>query len=144
MDEDLHITGFADAVTTVLGLQQTFRQGHTAVALRGDAVVDLTMFAGEGHTMDSALSWAACLVINEPGVDRLVLVSVGTKPVDEIREWDLDMLRTVRRAFAEHAVDVVDWIQSDGENLRSLAITAGWDTWSGRAPASPDGLPPPP
>jgi hypothetical protein len=35
--------------------------------------------------------------------------------------------------FAEAGVTVVDWLQTDGEDIRSLGITLGLDPWDAAA-----------
>jgi len=43
------------------------------------------------------------------------------------------VLRRARARFGEHGVTVVDWIQTDGEDIRSLAFTMGIDAWGSAA-----------
>jgi len=129
-NDALAIRGFADAIAEALAIQQRFRRGHAAAVLdQTGTLLDLTVFTAADHSMDDALDWAGCMVLNDERATRLVLLSAVTTSVRQPCEADLDALRRARARFGEHGVSVVDWIQTDGEDIRSLAFTMGIDAW---------------
>ena len=127
------IRGFADAAATVLDLHEEFGFCHTAACLDDDGnVLDLTVFTDpHTHSIESALDWAFCLTVNDDRFTRLVAFSTGSEPVIEPSEGDLAVFRLMRTAFGRHGVEVLDWIQCDGDNVRSLAFTERPDAWGG-------------
>ena len=135
MNTDAHaIRGFADAIAEALAIQQRFGRGHAAAVLdaRG-TLLDLTVFTAPDHTMHDALDWAACTVLNDERATRMVLLSAVTTSVRPACEADLDVLRRARARFGERGVTIVDWIQTDGDDIRSLAFTIGIDAWGSAA-----------
>jgi hypothetical protein len=133
-NDALAIRGFADAIAEALAIQQRFERGHAA-AILDDAgtLLDLTVFTARNHTMHDALDWAGCIVRGDERATRIVLLSAVTVSVRQPCEADLDVLRHARAHFGERGVTVVDWIQTDGEDIRSLAFTLGIDTWNSAA-----------
>lgn len=126
----LAIRGFVDAVAEALAIQHRFRRGHAAAILDDAGVLlDLTVFTARDHTIHDALDWATCMVRSEGRAARLVLLSAVTTGVRRPGEDDLGVLRRARVAFRERGVAVIDWIQTDGEDIRSLAFTLGIDAW---------------
>ena len=98
----LTIDTFTTAVGAAFGLRDRFTHGHGAAVLDGRGrVLDLTVFAADHHSVDTALGWADCAVRNDARARRLVLLSAVTESVaGELREADLDTLRRARQAFA--------------------------------------------
>jgi hypothetical protein len=130
-EDPLAIRSFGDAVAEAIVIQEHFGYGHAAAILDDDGVVlDLAAFTAKRHSIDDALDWANCMVLNEPRTTRMVLLSAVRKRVRELREADLDILRRARAVFGEQGVEIVDWIQTDGKDIRSLALTAGVGAWS--------------
>jgi hypothetical protein len=126
----LAIRGFADAIAEALAIQQRFRRGHAVAVLdHTGTLLDLTVFTARDHSMHDALDWAGCMVLNDERATRLVLLSAVATSVRQPCEADFDVLRRARARFGEHGVTVVDWIQTDGEDIRSLAFTMGIDAW---------------
>src|SRR6266550_6937133 len=102
MGTDLEITSFTDAIAAAFGVRGSFKFGH-GVALLGRAgqVLEITMFTDKRlHTIDTALTWAACLVGEFDECERLVLFSAYKSGVaDELRETDVETLRVARERF---------------------------------------------
>jgi hypothetical protein len=133
-NDALAIRGFADAIAEALAIQQRFRRGHAAAVLdEAGSVLDLTVFTARDHTMHDALDWAGCMVQSDERATRVVLLSAVTTSVRQPCEADLDVLRRARARLGEQGVTVVDWIQTDGEDIRSLAFTLGIDAWGSAA-----------
>jgi len=132
--DTLAIRGFVDAVAEAMAIQQRFRRGHAAAVLDdAGTLLDLTVFTARDHSMHDALDWASCMVLNDDRATRLVLLSAVTTTVRQPCEADLDALRRARTLFGDRGVTVVDWIQTDGEDIRSLAFTLGIDAWDSAA-----------
>ena len=126
------IRGFDDALAAAAALYDRFHHCHAAALLDDDgAVVDLTPFTSIRHSIDDPLDWAHCMVLNKPRVTRLVLLSALPSGVEEVQEAHLDTLRLAREIFGREGVEVLDWIQADGVEIRSLALIAGLRTWRG-------------
>ncbi|HEX6310404.1 MAG TPA: hypothetical protein VF152_02120 [Acidimicrobiia bacterium] len=133
-NDALAIRGFTDAIAEALAIRQRFRRGHAA-AILDDAgtILDLTVFTARDHSMHDALHWASCIASTDDRATRMVLLSAVTTSVRAPREGDLEMLRRARAVLGERGVSVVDWIQTDGDDIRSLACTLGIDTWGSAA-----------
>lgn len=126
-----YIETFGDAVACACELESSFRQAHAVATLDDRGVVlDFVVFSRPNHTVDDALGWARCVLLNEPDAARIVLLSVVRQDVRRVRERDIAKFRKAREIFAGHGVDVLDWIQVGQGWLRSLAFTAGLGTWT--------------
>jgi hypothetical protein len=66
---------------------------------------------------------------------RIILISGDAQRVRKVREDDVWCFQELRTQLAEVGFDLVDWIQTDGRELRSLSVTCDvtprWDE-SGR------------
>ena len=135
--DTLAIRGFVDAVAEAMAIQQRFTRGHAAAVLDdAGTLLDLTVFTARDHSMHDALDWASCMVLDDDRATRLVLLSAVTTTVRHPCEADLSVLRRARTLFGDRGVTVVDWIQTDGEDIRSLAFTLGVDAWDPPAAAT--------
>lgn len=124
----LRIGGFGDAAAAVIGLKNRFGHAHAVAVLDDEGIVlDLTAFTGARHTMDTALDWANCCLLNEPEASRFLLLSAVDVDVQDLREDDIRLFQLARRVFGERGVQVIDWVQADDENVRSLAISCDVD-----------------
>ena len=59
----------------------------------------------------------------------MVVFSVIERDVTQVREDDIAKFNQMRAIFGARDCEVLDWILSDGENFRSLAITTGAGNW---------------
>ncbi len=135
--DTLAIRGFVDALAEAVAIQQRFKRGHAAAVLDdAGTLLDLTVFTARDHSMHDALDWASCIVLGDVRAARVVLLSAATSSVRQLCEADLDLLRQARARFGERGVTIVDWIQTDGEDIRSLAFTIGIDAWDPPAAAT--------
>ena len=131
MHTHLEIVSFTDAIAIAFGVRRQFVRAHTAVLVdsRG-RVVDLTVFSRPDSMIDTALDWAGCFAVNDGGVRRMVLVSaVDDGVADEPKVEDLELLREARAHFADLGVLVVDWLQCDGNVVRSLDLASDGEGW---------------
>jgi hypothetical protein len=131
MQPHLEIMSFTDAIATAFGVRRQFTHAHTAALLdsRGQ-VLDLTVFSRADNTVETALGWAGCFAANDGTVRRMVLLSAVDAGVDhEPTDADLEVLRLARCRFAELGVLVVDWLQCDGNVVRSIDLASDGEGW---------------
>jgi len=126
--DDLTIDGFLDAAALALELHDLFGRYATAVGLSADGTVyDLTVFTDDRASFDAALDWAHCLVVGDPRVTRLVLMSSTASDLEILAEIDLDDYRAARDTFRTWDVEILDWLQTDGDTVRSMCLSEGGD-----------------
>lgn len=129
-DEPLSICGFGDAVSTLMGIHEDFGYAHAVALIDTDGrVLDLVVFAERMYSIDAAIGWAICETLEVPDVQRLVFFSCEDGGTAELREQDVRKAEELRSAFADSGFEVVDWLFADGELMRSIACSIGWDTW---------------
>ena len=124
--EAVTIRSFAEAAGAALGIHDGYAgYGHAAAALDVDsALVDLTVFSEPVQTVYDALFYAHGLVLFDPTVRRIVLLSAVRRDLTHVMERDVEILRGAQRLFAQQCgVAVVDWVLTDGEQVRSIART---------------------
>lgn len=126
----LTIASFSDAVAEAFALHDRFGRAHAVAVLDADGdVLDLTAFTKA--PVDAAITWARCIVGGDDRPSRLLVLSAVDRDPRKIRDEDARKLRLWRSLFRRYEVEVVDWILTDGQWLRSLAMTAGLATWDG-------------
>jgi len=59
-----------------------------------------------------------------PTTFQTLFVSAGAAVGDELAEVDLAMFRIVRRRLALDGIDLLDWMHTDGELIRSMSYAA--------------------
>jgi hypothetical protein len=128
---DLEIRSFTDGIAVAFGVRRRFTHGHTAVLLDGfGQVLDLTVFSLPASSVDTAIGWAGCFAAGEGTVRRMVLVSAVADGVDhEPTEAEVETLRQARARFADLGVLVIDWLQCDGNIVRSIDLAADGEGW---------------
>ncbi len=125
-DPDLAIVDLLDALQLTIGLHDRFGHFHAAVPLAPDGtVVSLTVFAGHDHDISAALAHAASLAAIDAGYDLFLLISSTEHDQREVREADIELFHRVRSGFGAAGVEIIDWVLTDGETLRSMACTCG-------------------
>ncbi len=131
MQSTLEITSFTDAIALAFGVRRRFTHAHTAALLDSwGQVLDLTVFSRPDSSIDSALGWAGSFAANEGTVRRMALVSaVADSVAHEHRQADVDVLCRARVRFAELGVLVVDWLQCDGNVVRSIDLASDGEGW---------------
>ncbi len=131
MYSDLEIRSFTDAIATAFGVRRQFTHGHTAALLDSfGQVLDLTVFSRPENSVETALGWAGCFAASDGTVRRMVLLSaVADSVAHEPRAADVDVLRRARLRFNELGVLVVDWLQCDGNVVRSIDLASDGEGW---------------
>jgi len=139
MHSQLEITSFTDAIATAFGVRRRFNHAHTVALLDSyGQVLDLTVFSLPTSSVDTALGWAGCFAANDGSVRRMVLLSaVADSVAHEPREDDVAVLRQARIRFAELGVLVVDWLQCDGNVVRSIDLASDGEGWRLAAACAP-------
>lgn len=122
------IHDFAAAVRTVLALHDVYGR-FAAVALLDDddAIIDMTPFSGEATCVMCAVEWAHALAHAEPRVSRAVVLSGAADLAPELREDDVRLFQAAREHLEAVDLEVLDWLQTDGEQIRSLAFSCDVD-----------------
>jgi hypothetical protein len=127
----LEIASFTDAIAVAFGVRRRFAHGHAVALVDGRGqVLDLTVFSRPENSVETALGWASCFAANDGTVRRMVLLSAVGSGVDhEPREADVGVLYRARARFGEMGVLVVDWLQCDGNVVRSIDLASDGEGW---------------
>lgn len=129
-DDVLAIRTYTDAVAAAVGISEGYGYGHAAAALTADGtLVDLTVFSEPFQTVYDALFYAHGLILFDPTVTRLILLSALQRNVGNLMERDVEILRGAQRLFGDCDVEILDWVQTDGKNVRSIALTTEQGPW---------------
>ena len=124
--EAVRIRSYAEAAGAALGIRDGYGgYGHAAAALGpDDTLLDLTVFSDPVETVYDAIFYAHALVLFDPTVRRIVLLSAVRRDLTHVMERDVEILRGAQRLFARQCgVEVVDWVLTDGHHVRSIAAT---------------------
>jgi hypothetical protein len=127
------ITQFAEAVHVALGLHELYGRFAAAALLDDEdgTIVDLRPFSGEDTCVVCALERALNVAHDWQHAHRVVLLSAASSSLHESREDDIRMYQSLSDVLDEHGVELVDWIQTDGVDVRSLTFTCDvsprWD-----------------
>jgi hypothetical protein len=136
-DTTRSIADFTAAVHTALTLHGLYGR-YVAVALLDDAggIIDMTPFAGPDACVLCAVEWANSVSHSDPRATRAVLLSGTERSVRELREDDVRLYQLIRDELAGVDLDVLDWIQTDGDQIRSLTFSCDTTTAWEDAPGS--------
>jgi len=127
------INQFADAACAAVGLHDLYGRFTAAAVIDDDdgTILDMRPFAGEEACVVCAVEWALNVAEGWHAAHRVVLLSGGGAPLRDAREDDIRMYQTLREALDVDGIELVDWIQTDGDDIRSLTftcdITPNWD-----------------
>jgi hypothetical protein len=127
------ITQFADAVSAAAGLEALYGRFAAAALLDDEdgTILDMRPFTGEATCVMCALEWALGVADDWRSAHRVVLLSGGGGSLRELREDDIRMYQTLRETLDGYDIELVDWIQTDGDDIRSLTFTCdispNWD-----------------
>lgn len=131
------IGSFRDALGLALELSDEFAFAHAAVVLNPDRrCVDFGVFTSIVDNLSEVLSWLSSQF--ELRVDSAQVLLISVRSVDgwSIYERDLSNFRLARTTIAECGGLLIDWIETDGELVRSYAHVVNPNTaWSLEAEA---------
>ena len=124
-------TTFHDAAGLALGLHDHFGAHHAVLLLDDEGTsVDFHVFTQEDHRVSHAVCVAMALISWLPEIASVVLFS-EVELIDELHEDDARLWHTLVRAFDEHDVELLDWLQTDSEHVRSLTLSCDAEpTWN--------------
>jgi hypothetical protein len=127
------ITHFAEAVRVAVGLHELYGRFAAAALLDDEdgTILDMRPFSGDDTCIVCALEWAVDVAEDWHRAHRVVLLSAASGSLRECREDDIRMYQMLRDALGEHAIELIDWVQTDGVDVRSLTftcdVTPNWD-----------------
>lgn len=126
------VTSFRDALGIALELSEEFAYTQAVVVI-DDAgrCIDFNLFGRIGQGLMTMLSWISSRSSAYPPGSGVVLISVRSVDGPIIWEQDIADYRFARQALQRVGVSVVDWIETDGELVRSYAYIVNPNTsWS--------------
>lgn len=114
------ILTFRDALGLAMSLADDHAFVHAAVCLDPHhAIIGMPQSEGLGRSPGPLI---AAVCDQSPGsVAAVVLATVRPFEPDVVREADLQLFRRSRWALAEVGIDLLDWIETDGDLFRSYA-----------------------
>lgn len=116
------VSCFRDAVGIALELSDEYAYAQVALLLDGDGTqLDRRVFASVGVGLMPVLAWCLSTAagLGQP-VDVLLVTARSVEP-GMVREHDLAQYRRADRILTGANLGLVDWIETDGEFVRSLA-----------------------
>lgn len=133
------IPDFTAAVHTAITLHDLYGRYATVAVLDPEGrILDMTPFAGDDACVLCATEWAACRCGSDERADHAVVLSGSGGSVLELREDDVRLFHFIRDELASCELEVLDWIQTDGQQVRSLAfscdVVPAWDEPEPEAP----------
>jgi len=135
MPDSIH--SFRDALGLALELSDEFAFAHAALVLSPDRrCVDFEIFTAIVDNLAELLGWlSSCF---EQKVDAALVLLISVRSVDgwSIYERDLSNFRFARTTVSGYGGSLLDWIETDGELVRSYAYLVNPNTaWSVEAGA---------
>lgn len=136
------IATFRDALGLAMGLADDYAFVNAAILLdRRRLVRGVTMAEGIGQSIAPLVArirarhgahrfGGAAGAVTPDSVTAAVFISVRPFEVDIVRESDLERFRRARWAMVDVGVDLIDWIETDGDLFRSYAyVTCPGRAW---------------
>jgi hypothetical protein len=118
------INQFAEAVYAAIGLYELYGWFAAAALLDDDGtILDMRPFAGDDTCVVCALEWALNVAGDWHSAHRVVVLSGTPGSLRDPREDDIRMYQSLRDALDDHDLELIDWIQTDGADVRSLTFT---------------------
>jgi hypothetical protein len=130
------INQFADAVCAAVGLHRLYDRFAAAALLDDDGtILDMRPFAGDHACVACAIEWAMAVATDWHTAQQIVLLSSSAPhSLCDAREDDIRLYQGLRDDVAAEGMELVDWIQTDGADVRSLTytcdVTPSWDAAS--------------
>ena len=131
------IRSFRDALGLALELSDEFAFAHAAVVLSCERrCLDLGVFTAIDDNLPELLGWLSERFQRQPQAETVLLISVRSVDAWLVYERDLGNYRFARATITEFGGRLLDWIETDGELVRSYAHLANPNTeWSIEAEA---------
>lgn len=131
------ISSFRDALGLAFELSDEFAFAQAAVLIdRQRRCVDFGVFTEVGQGLTPALGWLSRRVDHHRPSLRALFISVRSVNGLIVAEHDLAEFRFAVHTAAQMGVSVIDWLETDGELVRSYAYLTNPNTvWSMQAAA---------
>jgi hypothetical protein len=128
-DHPATVSCFRDAVGIALQLSEEYAYAQVAVLLDGDgSPLDRRVFDAVGVGLMPVLAWCLSTAADlDPPIDVLLLTARSIEPA-LVREQDLAQYRRAERTLTGANLGLLDWIETDGELVRSFAYLIHPDT----------------
>ena len=126
------ISSFRDALGIALELSDEFAFAQAAAVVDpSDRCVDFAVFTEVGDGLVPSLGWLSTRASGHPPLSRVVLYSVRSVDGLIIAEIDLAEYRFAAVTIGRMGANLVDWIETDGEMVRSYAyLTTPQTQWA--------------
>lgn len=128
-DHPATVSCFRDAVGLALQLSEDYAYAQVAVLLDENGIqLDRRVFDAVGVGLMPVLAWCLSTAagLGRP-VDVLLLTARSIEP-SVVREQDLAHYRRAERTLTGANLGLLDWIETDGELVRSFAYLVHPDT----------------
>lgn len=131
------IRSFRDALGLALELSDEFAFAHAAVVLSPNRrCVAFKVFTAIVDNLSEVLSWLTHRFDGPLAPSVVLLISIRSVDGWSIYERDLSDFRFARATIAGYGGSLLDWIETDGELVRSYAYLVNPNTaWSVEAGA---------
>lgn len=131
------IRSFRDALGLALELGDEFAFAHAALVLSADRrCVDFEVFTSIVDNLSKVLSWLSDRFERRTDSSLVLLISIRSVDGWSIYEHDLSDFRFARATISGFGGHLLDWIETDGELVRSYAYVVNPNTaWSVEAGA---------
>ncbi|MCX7621221.1 MAG: hypothetical protein N2037_10310 [Acidimicrobiales bacterium] len=126
---DLVIVDLLDALQLTIDLYDRFGRFHAVVPLGTDgSVMSVVAFTGPRPNDYTDVNRAALIVMTTIDTNCLLLASYTPYSQREPHEADIEVFHRVSADFRKLNIEILDWVLTDGEHLRSMAYTCrgGW------------------
>jgi hypothetical protein len=119
------VRSFSQSLGVLLGVQRRFGFAQAVMLLDADSRVVDGVALTDPHrpTPDDAVESGIVIGSTHDVVQRALLLSAGVDGVVDLAEADLRRWRRYVDEFAAAGLELVDWLASDGQHIRSFAIT---------------------
>lgn len=126
------ICSFRDALGLALELSDEFAFAHAVVVLSPDRrCVDFRVFTAIVDNVSEVLGWVSYRLERRTTPALVMLISVRSVDGWSIYERDLSNFRLARKKISDLGATLIDWIETDGELVRSYAYIVNPNTaWS--------------
>jgi hypothetical protein len=116
------IASFRDAVGFAMELTDRYAFVNAAVLLAGDGrPVDLAVVEGIAGSIEPVVAWAAGVDHWATPARSSLLISVRPVSPDIVCEADIGRYRRARWSLAGAGCRLLDWVETDGDLIRSYA-----------------------
>lgn len=131
------VAEFRDALGLAFELSDEFAFAQAVVTTDHlHRCIDFAVFTEIGDGLAPTLNWLSDRIGHRPRPRRVLLISIRSIDGIIVAERDLAEFRFAQQAVDRLGARLIDWIETDGELVRSYAYLANpHTTWSAQARA---------